>query len=63
MPTVKPASGITTGMVIPATGSLPPGQYTTTDGTIVQIGGVQPVMAQPMTTTTRGGLFSRLRNR
>jgi hypothetical protein len=73
MPTVKPTSG----MVIPATGNLPPGQYTTTDGTIIQIGG--PVTGMPMigtaggpvmtagytepttTTSARRGLFSRLR--
>lgn len=70
MPTVRP-----TGAVIPATGNLPPGRYTTTDGTIIQIGG--PATAGPVmttgpvttagytytepTTTTRRGLFSRLR--
>jgi hypothetical protein len=64
MPGIRPA-----GAVIPATGNLPPGQYTTTDGTIIQIGGIQPMMTQPMmtqpmtTTTSRTGLFGRLRNR
>jgi hypothetical protein len=64
MPTVKPASGtMMSGMVVQATGDLPPGQYTTTDGTIVQIGGTQPMMTPMTTPTTRNGLFGRLRNR
>jgi hypothetical protein len=65
MPGVKPAGGAATGMVVPATGNLPPGQYTTTDGTIVQIGGTQPMMNDTTMprTTSRTGLFSRLRNR
>jgi hypothetical protein len=66
MPGIKPAGGVSgmPGMVVQATGNLPPGQYTTTDGMIIQIGGTQP-MTMPMTptTTSRGGLFSRLRNR
>jgi hypothetical protein len=63
MPGVKPAGGVmTTGMVVPATGDLPPGQYTTTDGMIVQIGGKQ-MASQTQPQTTRRGLFSRLRNR
>ena len=44
---------------MPATGTLPAGTYTTTDGTIVQVGGVEPMPAP----TERRGLFSRLRNR
>ena len=62
MPSIKPAGGV----IIPATGSLPPGTYTATDGTIIQIGGTQPMMAQPVmstNTTERRGLFGRLRNR
>jgi hypothetical protein len=75
MPGTKPAGGTTTNgtkpgttptpAVVQAGGSLPPGTYTATDGTIIQIGGTQP-MAQPMTQPTqseRRGLFSRLRNR
>ena len=50
MPGVKPAGGVMmTGSVVqaggmmpvPATGNLPPGIYTTTDGTVVQIGGTR----------------------
>ncbi len=61
--TVVPAGGST---IVPATGNVPPGIYTTTDGMVVQVGGTQmsTSMSSPMTTsTTRGGLFSRLRNR
>ena len=61
MPTVKPA-----GAVVPATGNLPAGRYTTTDGTIVQIGGTQPTAMTTETTTTSGerrGFLGRLRNR
>ena len=66
MPGLKPAGGMMpmTGQVVQATGNLPPGIYTTTDGTVVQIGGMQPAMPmQPQTQSTRTGLFSRLRNR
>ncbi|MCI0699742.1 MAG: hypothetical protein L0241_01480 [Planctomycetia bacterium] len=54
-----------TGIVIPAESTtLPPGTYTATDGTIIQVGGtqmqptLQPIM-QP--TTQRRGLFGRMR--
>jgi hypothetical protein len=79
MPGSKPAGTAMSGTVVPATGNLPAGIYTTTDGTVVQIGGVMPdasmtsmttSMAVPMTTTTtmtaqtaRRGLLARLRNR
>jgi hypothetical protein len=66
MPGVKPAGAMmpATGQVVQATGNLPPGTYTTTDGTVVQVGGTQAAMqTQPQTQTTRRGLFSRLRNR
>jgi hypothetical protein len=59
--TIAPA-----GTIIQASGELPAGTYTTTDGTIIQIGGTQPQpAAQPMTETQSGrrGLFGRLRNR
>jgi hypothetical protein len=73
MPGVRPAGGaVMPGQILQATGNLPPGIYTTTDGTVVQIGGTQ--MATPMTTPmtmpvtsstttqpTRRGLFGRLR--
>ena len=58
-----------TGTIIQASGNLPAGTYTTTDGTIIQIGGTsmatQPMATQPTTETQSGrrGLFSRLRNR
>jgi hypothetical protein len=54
-----------TGAVIQASGSLPPGTYTTTDGTIVQVGGTQPVMQSTSMSSqsTRRGLFGRLRSR
>jgi hypothetical protein len=75
MPGVRPAGGA----IIPATStSLPPGIYTTTDGTIIQVGGTMPgtmpmmnmstgMMTSDMTSSTsssgRRGLFGRLRNR
>lgn len=63
MPAVKPSGAMvvpgTLGGVVQATGTLPAGTYTTTDGTIVQIGAMQPMT----TPTERRGLFSRLRNR
>ena len=65
MPGTKTGAMMTTPMtggVVQATGNLPAGTYTTTDGTIVQIGGTQPA-APANTTTTSRGLFSRLRNR
>jgi hypothetical protein len=63
MPGVKPA-GATMPMtaVVPAGGNLPPGTYTATDGTIIQVGGTQTAM-QSQSQSTRRGLFSRLRNR
>ncbi|QJW98774.1 hypothetical protein [Frigoriglobus tundricola] len=64
MPGAKPGAMMTPPMtsgVVQATGNLPPGTYTTTDGTIVQVGGTE--MAAPATTTTSRGLFSRLRSR
>jgi hypothetical protein len=72
MPGSKPAGTAMSGPVVPATGNLPAGIYTTTDGTVVQIGGVMPdaSMTTSMTTTTtmtaqtaRRGLLARLRNR
>jgi hypothetical protein len=54
---------IPTGTIIQATGNLPAGTYTTTDGTIIQIGGTS-MATQPMTTETqsgRRGLFNRNR--
>jgi hypothetical protein len=60
---VIPAGG---SMAVPATGNVPAGIYTTTDGTVVRVGGTEmsPAMSSPMTgSTTRGGLFGRLRNR
>ncbi len=65
MPGAKSGAMMTTPMtggVVQASGNLPPGTYTTTDGTIVQVGGTQPA-APATTTTTSRGLFSRLRNR
>lgn len=60
MPGTKPASGTTTtGGVVQASGNLPAGRYTTTDGTIIQVGGTQPMT----TSGERRGLFSRLRSR
>lgn len=63
MPGTKPAGDTTTntGMVVQASGNLPPGRYTTTDGTIIQISGTGTTTT-PMT-STRTGLFSRLRMR
>jgi len=65
MPGTKSGAMMTppmTGAVVQASGNLPAGTYTTTDGTIVQIGGTQ--MATPTTTTAAPrGLFSRLRSR
>lgn len=56
-----------TTTVVPATGNLPPGIYTTTDGTVIQIGGTTTgsVMTAGYmeTTPARRGFFSRLRNR
>ncbi|MCS6864594.1 MAG: hypothetical protein RMJ56_15730 [Gemmataceae bacterium] len=56
-----------TTTVVPATGNLPPGIYTTTDGTVVQIGGTTSggVMTATYTESTpvRRGFFGRLRNR
>jgi hypothetical protein len=59
MPGVKPAGAMMPmTAVVPAGGSVPPGTYTATDGTVIQVGGMQ---TQPQ--STRRGLFSRLRNR
>jgi hypothetical protein len=66
MPGVKPAGAMMpmSGQVVQATGNLPPGVYTTTDGTVVQVGGTQAAMqTQPQSQSTRRGLLSRLRNR
>ncbi len=64
MPGTKTTTAPAPGTIVQASGSLPAGTYTTTDGTIIQIGGTQPT-AQPMTDSqsSRRGLFSRLRNR
>jgi hypothetical protein len=53
----------TTGPVVQATGSLPPGTYTTTDGSTVQVGGTQGMMQSTSMSPTRvrRGLFGRLR--
>jgi hypothetical protein len=53
------------GQIVQASGNLPPGTYTTTDGTIVQIGGTQSMTSTSMSSPqpARQGLFSRLRNR
>jgi hypothetical protein len=62
MPSVKTAGTPTTmampmsGTVVQATGNLPAGMYTTTDGTVVQVGGT-------MTRPARLGLLARLRSR
>lgn len=63
MPGVRPVGGAQPmpGTVVPATGDLPPGRYTATDGTIIQIGGTQAMTTT--TSNTRTGLFGRLRNR
>ncbi len=66
LPAVKPVSGKMmpmSGQVVQATGNLPPGTYTTTDGMVVQVGGKQTMQPQSQSQTTRRGLFSRLRNR
>lgn len=63
MPGTNPtSSNVKPGMVIQASGNLPPGTYTTTDGQIIQIGGTTP-MTTSNTGSTRTGLFGRLRNR
>jgi hypothetical protein len=68
MPGTKTTTGAVVmpqpGEVVQASGSLPAGTYTTTDGTIIQIGGTQ-MEAQPTTDTQSGrrGLFGRLRSR
>lgn len=57
MPSSKPTgSAPMTGTVVQASGSLPPGTYTTTDGMVVQVGGTEMQ-------TSRRGLMSRLRMR
>jgi hypothetical protein len=67
MPGTKPAgTTMAPGTVVPATGNVPPGIYTTTDGMVVQVGGTQ-MMSTPMTAMAteqpaRRGLFGRLRN-
>ena len=68
MPGTKTTTGAVVmpqpGGVVQASGNLPAGTYTTTDGTIVQIGSTQ-MEAQPTTDTQSGrrGLFGRLRSR
>ena len=77
MPGTKTTTGAVVmpqpGGVVQASGNLPAGTYTTTDGTVVQIGG--PMMAdggvmtagsvEPAQSTQSGrrGLFGRLRSR
>lgn len=74
MPGTKTTTGAAAmpqpGGIVQASGNLPAGTYTTTDGTIIQIGG--PIMTDSGIMTTgatepaqsgRRGLFSRLRNR
>jgi hypothetical protein len=64
MPGTKTSPTATTGQIVQATGNLPVGTYTTTDGTIIQIGGTQMATDSSMSSqSTRRGLFSRLRNR
>lgn len=72
----------TGGVVVPAnmvvsSGGLPPGIYTATDGTVIQIGGTTPMTngtvvpasgytpmsMQTQTQTSRRGLLGRIRNR
>jgi hypothetical protein len=63
MPGTRNGAAMTTGPVVQASGNLPPGTYTATDGTIIQVGGTQG-MTQTTTmspTMTRRGLFGRLR--
>ena len=65
---VTPTGGIVgitpTGGIVQATGNLPAGTYTTTDGTIIQIGGTQ-MATQPQSSQSsqsgRRGLFNRNR--
>ena len=66
MPGSKTSARPMNGQVVQATGNLPPGTYTTTDGTVVQIGGTQTMAASTSMSSsqsTRRGLFSRLRGR
>ena len=71
MPGTKTGSAMPmTGTVVQASGNLPAGTYTTTDGTIIQIGGTETETAtatEPSTSMSsqsqRRGLFSRLRTR
>ena len=66
MPGTKPVGTMAPGMVVPASGNLPAGTYTATDGTIVQVGGTEmaaPVSTAMTTQSARRGLFGRLRNR
>lgn len=60
MPMPNSASAPKSGTVVQASGNLPPGTYTATDGTTVQVGGTTSAMRS---TSARMGLFSRLRNR
>jgi len=83
-PMPMPGTRPTSSMVVPAnmvvsSGNLPPGIYTATDGTVIQIGGptampmtngavvpatgYSPMTMQTQTQVSRRGLLGRLRNR
>lgn len=64
MPGTKTGATAAMGQIVQASGNLPAGTYTTTDGTIIQIGGTQMATDSSMSSqSSRRGLFSRLRSR
>jgi hypothetical protein len=63
MPGTRNGAAMMTGPVVQASGNLPPGTYTTADGSTIQVGGTQGMMqtTSMAPTRVRRGLFGRLR--